>query len=152
MYRPQFAYPTPPDCRDEAFSYYFDDSNTPALLIGNGATINGIVLQTQNDAPFFWHAIKFNNPSSNLQPFIRLRDAFGNYLMNDYIDANLIAFPSFIKQIGALPITREPELYCPAGSVILLDVQNTQGAAGNLEVTMLGVKRYPKNPSFGRCV
>jgi hypothetical protein len=159
MYRPQFAFPTPDDCRDEEFSYTFDKTNTPQLEVPAGVITNGIPLKMQTDAPFFWRATRAN-PASALSAFIRWRDAYGNDLGSGfdrftnkpaYIDVFLISAPSFISGIGSLSVVEESELYCPAGAVLLIDIDNTAGSAGNLELTLLGVKRFPRDPSLGRC-
>ena len=59
-YRPQFAYATPPGCRDEDFVYYFDGSNVPLLAqnIGPGMEIDYIPLPLDQDAPFYWRGWK----------------------------------------------------------------------------------------------
>jgi hypothetical protein len=61
IYRPQFAYATPPGCRDIDYVYYFDGSNTPLLNQNvSGLTIPNIPLVLEQDAPFYWRGIKVN--------------------------------------------------------------------------------------------
>ena len=125
-YRPQFVYPPPPEgWRDEDFEYSFDLSNLPAfqLVLGLGAQINDIVLQLDRDAEFRWRAIQVSNPGSQLG--LRFQTPDGTFLQNDYAPMeNFSGFPGASGGIpGGEPVALEPEVVCPPGSVILLDVE-----------------------------
>jgi hypothetical protein len=127
MYRPQAAYPpAPPGWQDEEFGYYFDLSTLPAfaVVLGAGQEITSIVLQLQPDAEFHWRAIQVSNPGSLLG--LRFRAPDGTLLSEGYIPMeNFSGFPGAAAGIpGGGPVAIEPEIVCPAASVILLDVQN----------------------------
>jgi hypothetical protein len=124
MYRPQFPFPVPDQFQDKDFVHYFDQTNTPrlndALSLAAGATIIGIPLQLQGDAPFNLRAIEINGPNNYA---VRLRDPYGNYLSDDYIPIPLDYGPEETAGYGSNVVEFEPELKCPAGSVILVDVK-----------------------------
>lgn len=124
MYRPQFTYPTPSEFDDKDFVAYFDQTNTTqlnaALSLAAGATIIGIPLVLQSDAPFFWRGIKINGPSNF---GVRFRDPYGNYMSSDYLPLPLDYEPQEPAVIGSNPVVLEPQVRCPAGSVILVDVK-----------------------------
>ena len=123
MYRPQFAYPTPSQFEDHDFIHYFDQTNTTqlnnALSIAAGATVLGIPLNLQNDAPFTWRGIKINGPSNFA---VRFRDPYGNYMSDDFLPLPLDYGPREPASVGSNPVVIE-EVRCPAGSVILVDVK-----------------------------
>lgn len=150
MYRPQFPFPTPDNCRDEQFSYSFDSTNTPLLgqaVLANSQT-RGVPLVTQSDAPFIWRGMRFE--ASDLD--LRTQDPWGNFLEDDYTPINLYVAPSEVNPAGALVVTWEPGIYCPPGAVILLNFRNA--TAGDLtpgRIALLGLKRFPLNPDLGAC-
>ena len=126
-YRPQFPYPPAPEgWVDEEFEYYFDVSILPVFQVPilPGQEIVGIVLQTQPDAEFRWRAVQVSNPGSMLG--LRFRAPDGAYLSEGYVPMeNFSGFPQAAAGIpGGGPVALEPEIVCPAASVVLLDVAN----------------------------
>ena len=126
-YRPQFAYPAAPEgWEDQEFEYWFDLSNLPAFQIAllPGQEIPNIVLQLQRDAEFRWRAVQVSNPGSFLG--LRFRTPDGVYLQDDYAPMeNFSGFPGAVAGIpGGEPLALEPEIVCPAGATLLLDVRN----------------------------
>ena len=126
-YRPQFAYPAAPEgWEDQEFEYWFDLSNLPAFQIAllPGQEIPNIVLQLQRDAEFRWRAVQVSNPGSFLG--LRFRTPDGVYLQDDYAPMeNFSGFPGAVAGIpGGEPVALEPEIVCPAGATLLLDVRN----------------------------
>ena len=165
MYRPQFAYQTPPGCRDEEFAYFFDGSNTPMLAQDlDGKTVNNIPLVLQQDAPFYWRGIKVQMPyltslegdppvfAQFIEPaqlFLKFQDCYQNDLSGGFLRATEYGFGQNPWALGANavptgpPMLLDPEIYCPAGGYILLSI--LAGSTGNnvrLEVALLGVKRF----------
>ncbi len=151
MFRPQFSYSTPKGYKD--FPYVlpvtFGQNVTVSLLAGR--LYQNFLIQTDNDAPsilrsLFWQGVQ-QAETDAMQ--IQLRDAYGNYLTDGYI-------PLWLYAWGAGNTTPdggsgrakvfEPELFCPPGSVLILDYFNASTATtqlpGNLEFR--GVKRYPE--------
>lgn len=123
MYRPEFAYETPAGFEDEPFEHFFDKNNAPALAgpFTSGQQVLDIPLRLDTDADFFWRAIKITAASQKF--FIRFRDPFGN-LLSDYIPAaNYIPSPTrFEAPLGSAPVPLEPEIPCPAGSIVFVDI------------------------------
>jgi hypothetical protein len=149
MHRPQFAFSTPPECLDEAFSYYFDGFLTTALSLPAAQTVRGIPLRMQTDQPFLWRGVRIK-AATGVVASLRFVDAFGNRLSDTIQSLDLTFSPSQLTNIGALAIAWEPELVCPPGAVILVDANNT-GTAGQLQITLLGDKRYPRETILPRC-
>ena len=144
-YRPQFAYATPPGCRDEDFVYFFDGSNVPLLnqsLYAN-SEIPYIPLPLDQDAPFYWRGWKCGirhlavenvcppvvpsvTVSYQLPDFqLKLRDCYDNDLMDSMVDATECGFPqnplSFLSGLlTGPPVPLESEIYCPRGGVLQL--------------------------------
>jgi hypothetical protein len=122
-YRPQFDYPSPPPgYEDEDFEYVFNDANTPALgvLLASGQTSLSIPLLMQNDAPeYLIRAIQVGNPQALLG--IRFRDGFLNPISDPDQFVSSWAFASSQGNNGAVT---EPELQCPGGAAILIDIAN----------------------------
>lgn len=165
MYRPQFAYPTPPGCRDEDFVYYFDGSNVP--LLANGITAGGLIeyipLTLEQDAPFYlrgWKVAIRNKLTSGCPPStvwsyrlpdlgVRLRDCYQNDLMDNYVPATQGAFPEnpvsfYGSMLTGPPTPLESEVYCPRGGVLqvfLLGGSSLTGTSYPL-IALFGVKRY----------
>jgi hypothetical protein len=160
MYRPQFAYSTPPGCRDEDFIHYFDSSNVPLLASDvNGLTISNIPLPLDRDAPFYWRGIKvalrttsggvaFGDTEPNFS--VKFRDVYDNDLSDDLVPAVEYAFPmnpllgtNFL--VKGPPVPLEPEIYCPPGGVILAFIQVpslSRSVAYFPEFAFFGVKRF----------
>jgi hypothetical protein len=127
IYRPQFPYPTPEGFQDEEFEYYYDSSNTPALNTANlsvGQIVANIPLPLQQDAPFFWRGLILDNPKAAFG--VRFRDAAGNYLSDDFVNVGLyspIPPGSQHPPVGNAPIAIEPEIPCPLGGVLYVDIK-----------------------------
>jgi hypothetical protein len=120
------SYPPAPDgWEDIEFEYFFDLSGIPAFqqILAPGQEVTDIVLQLQRDAEFRWRAIQVSNPGSFLG--LRFRTPDGTYMANDYAPMeNFSGFPGAVAGIpGGEPVALEPEIVCPAGAVILLDVK-----------------------------
>lgn len=123
MYRPQFVYETPEGFEDEPFEYWFDSHNVPALGVSltSGQQLLNVPLPTQPDADFFWRAIKIT--ASNNKFYIRFRDGFGNYLSEFIPGSNYIPSPTPAEApIGGTPVVLEPEVPCPAGTILYVDI------------------------------
>lgn len=126
-YRPQFAYEQAPEgWQDEEFEYWFDFSHLPVFQIGllPGQEILDIVLPLERDAEFRWRAIQVSNPGSVLGLRFHAPDgselADGFALMEDFS-----GFPGAVGGVpGGTPVPIEPEVVCPIGAVLLLDVRN----------------------------
>jgi hypothetical protein len=150
-YRPQFAHPgTPEGCSDQSFIYTFDSSNTPALAtsIPNNAELQGVVLQLDSDAPFFWYGMAF----AQMNLLIRLLDPWGNYLEDSYTPMSFYVSPSLSNPVGQLNVIREPGIFCPMGGTVRLDFKNVSGGALTPgKVSLRGVKRYRLEQLTGRC-
>ncbi len=125
-YRPQFAYPPAPgNCRDEEFEYFFDKTNTPGLAVTltPGQTQNNIPLVLDKDSVFLCRGIKIGNPSSVLG--VQFKDPSGNQLSDDYEPAaDYSGFSGQSVQPGAPPRAMEPEIECPAGAALILNIKD----------------------------
>jgi hypothetical protein len=123
-YRPQYVTtPTPPGFVDEEFEYYFDSTNTPALApLVSGQQVNRVTLQLQQDAEFIWRGIEI---SGNTGPLCaRFYDPFGNELaaMQVEVDRAYGATLNGANPVGRLPVAFEPEIRCPAGGFLQVDL------------------------------
>jgi hypothetical protein len=152
MYRPQFAYATPEGYTDQDFSYSFDFSNTPALntpsgFVIPGQTFNNVILPLQPDEVFMWRGWKVQTTSFALMSlYIQWRDPNGNYLSPAPVPVAHIALPSGAIGWGRAVVPIEPEIPCPAGSNILVNILNlnTPGfSPPTPRIVMYGVKRGP---------
>lgn len=151
MYRPQFPWKTPDGFVDQDFSYSFDGSTVPLLApsIPGGAFIQNIFMRLQPDEMFLWRGWKVQGYGPSLQPlYIWFKDSHGNYLSNAPIPSLHWTYPSGTIGFGFATVPLEPEIVCPAGSVVTLYIQNP----GILTVTnpprviLYGVKRGPEVP------
>ena len=164
-HRPQFAYSTPPGCRDEEFTYTFDGSNTPMLYADiSGRAISNIPFPLDRDAPFYWRGIKVALLSSAAGPngtvggitgyafpevYVKFRDCYENDLSDGLVAATQYAFPQNPVQpnnnslLTGPPTPLDPEIYCPAGGVIFFFLRAPVLAGPSLlSVTLYGMKRY----------
>lgn len=163
IYRPQFAYATPPGCRDLDYVYFFDGSNTPMLNqnfsgVDLSAPTGGIPLVLEQDAPFFWRALKVNafrktsggNPSSYVNPncTVRFKDCYENFLSDDMVPAIQYGYPANSAALNnglpsgiPVPIT---EIYTPPGGVVWFYIKVPTLGAGSFfpQVALYGVKRF----------
>lgn len=130
-YRPQFAYPRAPEgSRDEPYEYFFDQTNEPALMIdiSPGQQIEGIPLPLDADAEFRARAIQIGNAATLSAPLgIRLRDGLGNYLSKEYVPIQFFCgYTGSGDFEGGEACALEPELICPAGGSLSIDICNLQ--------------------------
>ena len=126
-YRPQSVYPDPPEgWEDTDFVYYFDPVNTPALGGGlpAGETIQKIPLQLQPDADFYLRGIQISGNTGRLG--LTFWTPAGDPISQVTVEADR-AYSGTLNgnpPVGRLPVMVEPEIFCPAGSQILLDLTN----------------------------
>jgi hypothetical protein len=124
-YRPQYeTAETPPGYEDEEFVYVFNPDNTPALgvLLSPGQSSLNIPLALQADASeHIIRSIQIGNPQSNLG--VRFRDPFDNYITESGPGEFVPSF-SFSSPNGDSGSVLEPEIPCPPGAVILIDIAN----------------------------
>lgn len=153
IYRAQFAYPTPPGCRDEDFVYFFDGSNTPMLNQDvQGLTLSNIPLPLQQDAPFYWRGIKVELRGAGGGPaipnvYVKFRDCYLNDLSDGLVSAVTYGFAQNPVIFGTAdytgaPVPLEPEIYCPAGGLIQFFLSCPTGTVSYPMVTLFGVKRF----------
>jgi hypothetical protein len=149
MYRPEFAYPTPDGFVDQDCDQYFDSNTTPFLAQSTPNLISNIPLQLDKDADFLWRGVKI--PILDYQGIqnvaIQLRAPGGRYITADFVPIWLFGIQ--VNQgdglTGGPGCVLEPGIYCPKGSVILLDTLGIgNGGATLLEIVLTGVKRWPK--------
>ena len=123
-YRPQFPNQTPDGYQDKDFVHYYDQTNTPqlnnALSLAVGATILQIPLQLQGDAQFTLRAIKINGPANY---GVRIKDPYGNYLSDDFVPIPQEYGPQETSVFGSNAVEFEPEIPCPLGSIIFVDIK-----------------------------
>jgi hypothetical protein len=125
LYRPQYAYPDPPEgFQEEDFVYFFDQSNTPPL--GNvpiNQPISRVILQLQPDAPFNVRAIQISGNAGNL--LVRFYDAHDNPLSQIMVEADrsYSGSENGAQPIGRLPVVLEPEIRGPAGGFLQVDLE-----------------------------
>ena len=153
MYRPQFAYPTPDGFVDEDFDHYYDNLSVPLLGGMKTQEVRNIPLQLDTDADFLWRGIKIPSADANTPPNIgiQLRAPDGRYIMAGYVPIWLFGLqlsqnPNYNGPGSIL----EPEIYCPRGSTILLnlfDFNNSNEEIG--VITLTGVKRWSKEQCCG---
>ena len=153
IYRAQFAYPTPPGCRDEDFVYYFDGSFIPMLNQDvQGLTLSNIPLPLQQDAPFYWRGIKVELRGAGGGPaipdfYVKFQDCYLNDLSDGLVSAATYGFAqnpvtfNNADYTGA-PVPLEPEIYCPAGGLIQFFLSCPVGTVSYPMVTLFGVKRF----------
>jgi hypothetical protein len=117
----QFAYPPAPDgFKDDDFNYVYSAANTPALAQGipPGGTVLNVPLPLELGAEYRIRSIEVIDPSG-LGGF-RFRDAFGVLLVEQgaFVPSPLAFQPS----PGCIAL--EPELICPGGSALTVDIAN----------------------------
>jgi hypothetical protein len=120
-YRPQFDFcDTPEGYYDVDFEYVFTPQSTPQLgvTLAPGETSLNIPLQLQTDAPeYLIRQIQIGTPQAALS--VQFRDAFDNFLSDDFVPS--WCFASSAGNNGAI---QEPEIPCPRGAVILINLLN----------------------------
>lgn len=148
MYRPQFPYPVDRGFYDRDFDHYFDATNTPLLnnaTLAAGGLIQNVPLTLQSDAPFFLRGIQVKG-INGADPVVsvQFKDPSENYLSDDFVPLDLAYSPNGTA-LYFLNIVVEPEIRCPGGAVLWVNIQNQ--TAGNqditkVRITLSGVKRY----------
>ena len=148
IYRPQFAYRTPKGFRDVEFEHFYDSTTLAALapVSGSVSPVYSIPLNIDPDAEFRWRGVKIDHLFS-LNVGLRFRDPYGNYLSDDFVPVWLAFIPpSLTIYTGGQSCIHEPEIVCPASSVVLLDVCSYDtvpwSSRGLLSILLTGVKRY----------
>ena len=159
MYRPQFPYRTPDGYEDQDFTYSFDNTNTTLLNgvpVANGEISSGlvaanIILPLQPDEVFLWRGWKVLTSISGLQPlYIQWRDPQGNYLSLCPVPIAHIATASGAPTWGFSVVPIEPEIPCPAGSNVLVNIAYPSGTGTPFplpRIALYGVKRGPLQSS-----
>lgn len=153
MHRPQYYYETPKGYKDVPFV-------RPVVFLQDatgdfppGQFLNDYVVQMDNDAPQLIRSVFFQGsnqgqasaPQNSGQ--IRLRDAFGNYITDGFVPIWLYAWGAGeTPPDGGSGRTKvfEPELYCPPGSVLMIDYFNPDSPAFQYPglIEFRGVKRF----------
>lgn len=126
-YRPQFAtHPLQLGYQEVDFLYYFDETSVPDLgaAVAPGEQVLKIPLPFEKDAEYVWRAVQISGNAAPLA--IRFYDPFGNELSSAVIEADrdYSGTVGGLNPVGRLPVMLEPEIVCPAGSVLLLDIAN----------------------------
>jgi hypothetical protein len=146
MTRAQCAYPPAPrGFRDEEFTFYFDQRNTPCLSqpIAAGAQIPNIVLRLDRDAPFIWRGTKILSNQAGLGA--RFHSPDDDLMSEVHQPIYQSFFPGGAGIVGYLPVAGEPGIECPLGGVIQLDLSNLSAANivdPHTAVLLMGVKRW----------
>lgn len=107
-------------------------------LTANQTLVNQSVL-LDKDADFFWEAVSVSGPAG-APPFgVRFTDSTG-YQLSDGLIGNF----AFASSVGlGVPYVLMPSLFMPAGSAILLDLQDLSGATnGPIVFVFMGRKRF----------
>lgn len=156
MYRPQNVFPVAVDpCEDFRCTYSFDYSNVPMLAAGVPTTFSNttrIPLNLDRDADFFIRGIQVSPTLLE----IGLTDPWNNPLVdpgqgmgfdNDGLPPYMRSYV-WAQTCGAGLVILDGDnwgIYCRAGSVLGLYVNNDTGAAQDSPViTIHGIKRYRK--------
>ena len=123
--RPQFFFPTPPGYQDIPF---VQPVPSPGSLLAGQYLLDYIVV-LDNDAPQLFRSLFVEGVQDGLSANIqmRARDAYGNFITDGFVPLWLYAWGA-----GSTPPDGgsgrakvfEPELFCPAGSVLILDFYN----------------------------
>ena len=119
-FRPQFAFETPQGFKDEDFNYVYSAQNTPALVMGllPGQTVLDVALPLELGAEYCIRSIEVIDPSGF--GGFRFRDAFGTLLS----EAGAFVRSPLAFQPSPGCIALEPELVCPGGSALTVDIAN----------------------------
>jgi hypothetical protein len=149
--------PTPPGFEDVPWLYPFPlpDQGSPSIY-----PISHFPLAFDFDADFLlrgmWGLASSSSSNTNSSLAVRLYDAYGNRMSDDLVPFLSLATPAVNYNYGfshygfvwslLSPASLEPELFCPAGSAMQIDLDVLPGTpAGDSSGAMLylfGVKRY----------
>ena len=155
MNRPQFFFSTPSGFKDVPFVRPVNFGQDAAAGIPPGQYWRNYVVQLDNDVPqifrsWFWQGEEQGEGAGPLSGSIQvqLRDAYGNYLTDGFVPLWLLCWgPGSTPPDGGSGRCKvfEPELYCRAGSILLIDYFNPDGSTYTYPGLMefRGVKRYP---------
>lgn len=149
MYRPQFPFTPEPGVDDGDFDHYFDYLTVPLLnntALAASGIIQNIPLTLQSDWPFNIRGIQVKAVNAG-DPVVEVqfKDCFGNYLSDDYVPLDLAYAPDGAG-LYFTNIVFEPEIRCPQGGVILMNLKNqTSGNADltKVRINLSGMKRRP---------
>ncbi len=129
MFRPQFSFGTPAGYKDVPYVRPVTVGQDINVPIPSGQFVKDYVIRLDNDAPSIFRSLFVQGvqQDQSTQIQMQLRDAYGNYLTDGYIPLDLYAWGA-----GNTPPDGgsgrakvfEPELYCPAGSVMIADFFN----------------------------
>jgi hypothetical protein len=151
-YRPQFYYRTPPGYRDIPYVRPVVYGQDPSAGVPSLQPVNNYIIQLDKDADILFRSLFIQGVNQGQAAAIlqvRLTDAYGNYLTDGYIPMPLYAWGAGLTSPDAgsgRAKVFEPELYCPAGSVLQLDFYNPVSAVYNYPglIEFRGVKRCPE--------
>jgi hypothetical protein len=114
---------------------YFCKSFSVALTANQ--TLTNVPVNLDKDADFFWEAVLVNPPG---QPFgVRFYDS-SNYRLSDGFVGSFV----FAANVGiGAPYVLLPAFFFPAGSSILMDLQEQSGSNNaGIQFLFLGKKRF----------
>lgn len=119
-FRPQFAYPPPPDgWIDVEFVYYFDSTIQPSLGL---VPSNLVPLQLEPDAEYRFRAIQITGNAGDIA--VRFWTPRGEQISQVQVEADL-AYGGAVSAgapVGRLPVPLDDEIVCPAGSQLQVDL------------------------------
>lgn len=155
MNRPQFFFPTPKGYRDESFVRPVISNQDPSGGLPPLQYKNDYAVLMDADAPqiirsLFWQGVQQGqNPLPGANVHIQLRNAYGVYLTDGYIPLWLMFYgagSTFPDGGSGRAKVFESEMYCPPGSVLLIDFFNPSPTTtfqypGLMEFR--GIKRFP---------
>lgn len=112
---------------DHWYIHYYEISVSAAQVV------NQLPLLIDTDADFYWRATMGNQPGSFL---MRFWDPFGNMLSDNLdVQENVVS--------NVQPAVHYPEIYCPRGSTVKVDITNLLVKSSNtMKLALIGVKRY----------
>lgn len=116
----------PAGWEDHFYIHYYD------FQVLASQVYNQYPLLIDTDADFYWRAIMGNQPEQFL---IRFWDPWGNQLA-DNLDLQEQITPN--DQPGVF----FPEVMCPRGSTVKVDITEYTAKSGYLKLALIGVKRY----------
>jgi hypothetical protein len=124
-YHPQFSYPpTPEGYTDEEFVYVFNSASMEQLgviLLPGQSSLN-IPLQLQADgSEFHVREIQIGNAQAALG--VRFRDPEENYI-NESGSGQFVSSVFYSSPSGDSGAILEPEMVCPSGAAVFIDVAN----------------------------
>lgn len=126
---------TPASYVERAHIYVFEYDNLAAAG-STGDTVTGLFQLIDNDSDFYWRGIAASS-TTNLAFGVRFQDPNGYYLSDVFV-------PSFVyaSQYLASPFAFVPAFLCPAGSKIVIDLQNQANSTNSVLINLIGVKRF----------